>query len=72
MHFKPNLFTAVVVFAVFGGCSGKTESNDPSQTASKTTSKSKHPGPESWEVDEATEAKITFYVAGMSKRLKLT
>ena len=78
MHFVRRLLTVfVLAVPVLCGCSGNPESVAPLQNktkaATKTESKSGgYPGPKSWETDSATEATMTFYVEGMSKRLKLT
>lgn len=63
----------LLVILVLCGCAGKSDSDKTPQNSTKTASKSgPHPGPESWEIDASSEDKITFYVKGMSKRLKLT
>ena len=42
------------------------------ESENTTVEKTKRAGPAAWEIDPAAESKITFYVKGMSERLKLT
>jgi len=71
-HGRPmmsRLLTALILPALLlCGCNGKTDSE------AKTTKSSapRKTDPKAWKPQPGSEAKITFYVKGMSEKLKLT